>query len=57
MGPKNMQINYVTKPMITVPKDAIVRVTQCSICGSDLHMCEFLQLSRNALNHEVASVF
>lgn len=41
MGPKNMQINPVPKPMITAPKDAIVRVTHCTICGSDLHMCKF----------------
>ncbi|KAL9118330.1 MAG: hypothetical protein Q9187_005127, partial [Circinaria calcarea] len=24
--------------MITAPKDAIVRITHCTICGSDLHM-------------------
>jgi len=38
MGSKSIQIGEVPKPTITAPKDAIVRVTHCCICGSDLHM-------------------
>lgn len=38
MGPKNIQLNEVPKPTITAPKDAIVHITHCTICGSDLHM-------------------
>lgn len=38
MGSKSVKIGEVPKPTITAPKDAIVNVTHCSICGSDLHM-------------------
>ncbi len=38
MGPKNVQLGTVPKPMLTAPKDAIVHITHCTICGSDLHM-------------------
>ncbi|KAI7448736.1 alcohol dehydrogenase GroES-like domain-containing protein [Hortaea werneckii] len=38
MGTKSVKIADVPKPTITAPKDAIVRVTHCCICGSDLHM-------------------
>ncbi|KAE9377498.1 S-glutathione dehydrogenase [Stipitochalara longipes BDJ] len=38
MGPKNIQLGTVPKPMLTAPKDAIVQITHCTICGSDLHM-------------------
>ncbi|KPI45643.1 Zinc-type alcohol dehydrogenase-like protein [Cyphellophora attinorum] len=37
-GTKSVKINEVPKPTITAPKDAIVRITHCCICGSDLHM-------------------
>jgi threonine dehydrogenase-like Zn-dependent dehydrogenase len=38
MGSKSIQIGTVPKPTITAPKDAVVRITHCCICGSDLHM-------------------
>ncbi|KAL6242970.1 hypothetical protein RBB50_010070 [Rhinocladiella similis] len=38
MGTKSVKIGEVPKPTITAPKDAIVRITHCCICGSDLHM-------------------
>lgn len=38
MGTESMVVGQVPRPMITAPKDAIVRITHCSICGSDLHM-------------------
>jgi len=38
MGTKSIKVGEVPKPMITAPKDAIVHVTHCTICGSDLHM-------------------
>ncbi|KAK8061944.1 Formaldehyde dehydrogenase [Apiospora phragmitis] len=38
MGSKSIKIGEVPKPTITAPKDAIVRVTHCCICGSYLHM-------------------
>lgn len=37
-GTKSVKIGEVPKPTITAPKDAIVRITHCCICGSDLHM-------------------
>ncbi|KAG9664773.1 alcohol dehydrogenase GroES-like domain-containing protein, partial [Aureobasidium melanogenum] len=38
MGTKKIEVNVVPKPVITAAKDAIVRITHCTICGSDLHM-------------------
>lgn len=38
MGTKSIQLGEVSKPTITAPKDAIVHITHCTICGSDLHM-------------------
>lgn len=37
-GTKHIEVGIVPKPMITAPKDAIVHITHCTICGSDLHM-------------------
>ncbi|KAI5194557.1 alcohol dehydrogenase GroES-like domain-containing protein [Aureobasidium subglaciale] len=37
-GTKKIEIGVVLKPTITVAKDAIIRSTHCTICGSDLHM-------------------
>jgi threonine dehydrogenase-like Zn-dependent dehydrogenase len=35
---QNVEIQQVPKPMITDPKDIILKVTATSICGSDLHL-------------------
>lgn len=37
-GSKSIDVGVVSKPTITAPKDAIVHITHCTICGSDLHM-------------------
>ncbi|EON65967.1 hypothetical protein W97_05209 [Coniosporium apollinis CBS 100218] len=37
-GTKSVTVGEVARPMITAPKDAIVHITHCTICGSDLHM-------------------
>ncbi|KAL1585044.1 hypothetical protein WHR41_06129 [Cladosporium halotolerans] len=37
-GTKSVTVGEVPKPTITAPKDAIVHITHCCICGSDLHM-------------------
>ncbi|KAK3174642.1 hypothetical protein OEA41_001888 [Lepraria neglecta] len=34
--------------MITAPKEAIFKITHCTICGSDLHMYEFQALPTNS---------
>ena len=37
-GKEDIQYASVTDPAILAPTDAIVRVTACAICGSDLHV-------------------
>lgn len=37
-GSKSIELGVVSKPTITAPKDVIVHITHCTICGSDLHM-------------------
>ncbi|KAG9500720.1 hypothetical protein J7337_006399 [Fusarium musae] len=37
-GTKSITLTSVPKPTITAPGDAIVHITHCTICGSDLHM-------------------
>ncbi|KAI1619593.1 chaperonin 10-like protein [Exophiala viscosa] len=37
-GKKSIERGEVPRPMITAPKDAIVHIAHCTICGSDLHM-------------------
>jgi threonine dehydrogenase-like Zn-dependent dehydrogenase len=37
-GKKSIELGIVPKPTITAPKDVIVHITHCTICGSDLHM-------------------
>ena len=37
-GPKNIQYETYKDPELQTPNGVIVRVTKCSICGSDLHM-------------------
>jgi threonine dehydrogenase-like Zn-dependent dehydrogenase len=37
-GTKSIELGSVPKPTLTAPKDAIVHITHCTICGSDLHM-------------------
>jgi threonine dehydrogenase-like Zn-dependent dehydrogenase len=37
-GTKSIELGDVSKPTITAPKDAIVHITDCTMCGSDLYM-------------------
>ena len=37
-GKKDIRYDTVPDPAIEDPRDAIVRVTSCAICGSDLHL-------------------
>ncbi|WP_207540480.1 zinc-dependent alcohol dehydrogenase [Sabulicella rubraurantiaca] len=37
-GKEDIRCDSVTDPKIEEPRDAIVRVTSCAICGSDLHL-------------------
>ena len=37
-GKKDIRYDTVADPKIEEPRDAIVKVTSCAICGSDLHL-------------------
>ncbi|MHC2337672.1 zinc-dependent alcohol dehydrogenase [Bradyrhizobium sp. USDA 4454] len=37
-GKEDIRCDEVTDPQIEDPRDAIIRVTSCAICGSDLHL-------------------
>src|ERR1700750_1743782 len=37
-GKKDIRCDTVTDPKIEDPRDAVVKVTSCAICGSDLHL-------------------
>jgi threonine dehydrogenase-like Zn-dependent dehydrogenase len=46
-GKEDIRCDTVTAPEIEEPRDAIVKVTSCAICGSDLHL--FLSSRRCSL--------
>ena len=37
-GKKDIRCDTVPDPQIEDPRDAIIKVTTCAICGSDLHL-------------------
>lgn len=37
-GKHDIRCDTVPDPTIEQPRDAIIRVTSCAICGSDLHL-------------------
>lgn len=37
-GKEDIRCDRVSDPGIEDPRDAIIRVTSCAICGSDLHL-------------------
>jgi threonine dehydrogenase-like Zn-dependent dehydrogenase len=37
-GKEDIRCDTVTDPEIQEPRDAIIKVTSCAICGSDLHL-------------------
>ena len=37
-GKHDMRLDTVPDPKIEHPRDAIIKVTACAICGSDLHI-------------------
>jgi threonine dehydrogenase-like Zn-dependent dehydrogenase len=39
-GKKDIRCEAVPDPIIEDPKDAIIQVTSCAICGSDLHLMD-----------------
>jgi threonine dehydrogenase-like Zn-dependent dehydrogenase len=54
-GKKDVRCDTVPDPQIEQPRDAIVKVTSCAICGSDLHLYDgFMMGMKNGdiLGHE-----
>jgi len=41
-GSRDIRVETVPDPTIVQPRDAIIKVTSCAICGSDLHLYEGL---------------
>ncbi|HEY0424001.1 MAG TPA: glutathione-dependent formaldehyde dehydrogenase, partial [Rhodopila sp.] len=37
-GKEDIRCDRVSDPGIEHPRDAIVKITSCAICGSDLHL-------------------
>src|ERR1700716_1036131 len=56
--PKDVRVENVDYPQIEQPRDAIIRVTSTSICGSDLHMYNGLvpQPHPMTLGHEFMGI-
>ena len=55
-GKEDIRCDTVTDPEIEQPRDAIVKVTSCAICGSDLHLFHnFIpaMLPGDVLGHEM----
>lgn len=54
-SPKDVTYDEVPDPKIEDPRDAIIKVTSCAICGSDLHLYDgFVPGMKNGdiLGHE-----
>ncbi|MCC8405267.1 glutathione-dependent formaldehyde dehydrogenase [Paraburkholderia sp. MMS20-SJTN17] len=54
-GKKDVRVDNVPDPVIEHPRDAIIRVSSCAICGSDLHLFDGFMPSMKSgdiLGHE-----
>src|SRR5213083_3076068 len=54
-GKGDMRVDTVPDPKIEHPRDAIIKITACAICGSDLHLLDGYQPtmeSGDILGHE-----
>ena len=47
-GRHDVRVDTVPDPEIVNPRDAIIRITSTAICGSDLHLYEWLGPFRDA---------
>ena len=55
-GKEDIRCDTVTDPTIEDPRDAIIKVTSCAICGSDLHLFHNYipaMLSGDIMGHEM----
>src|SRR3954471_8682458 len=58
-GKQDIRCDSVPDPRIEQPRDAIIRVTSCAICGSDLHLYDgFMPGMKNGdiMGHETRGV-
>src|SRR3978361_2433880 len=54
-GKEDIRCDTVSAPVIEHPRDAIIKVTSCAICGSDLHLFHNLipaMLPGDIMGHE-----
>jgi threonine dehydrogenase-like Zn-dependent dehydrogenase len=54
-GKKDLRVDTVPDPVIEEPRDAIIKVTSCAICGSDLHLFDGFMMGMkhgDILGHE-----
>jgi threonine dehydrogenase-like Zn-dependent dehydrogenase len=54
-GKKDVRCDTVPDPIVEDPRDAIVKVTSCAICGSDLHLFDGFMMgmkSGDIIGHE-----
>ena len=54
-GKEDVRVETVPDPIIEEPRDAIVKVTSCAICGSDLHLYDHFMVGLekgDILGHE-----
>jgi threonine dehydrogenase-like Zn-dependent dehydrogenase len=54
-GKKDVRFDTVDDPIIGHPRDAIIKVSACAICGSDLHLFDGFMLgmeSGDIMGHE-----
>src|SRR5712672_1446865 len=54
-GKGDVRVDTVPDPKIQHPRDAIIKITACAICGSDLHLLDGYQPtmeSGDILGHE-----
>jgi len=54
-GKEDIRYDTVSDPEIEQPRDAIIKVTSCAICGSDLHLFHNLvpaMLPGDIMGHE-----
>ena len=41
-GKGDVRVDTVPDPKIQHPRDAVIKITACAICGSDLHLLDWL---------------
>ena len=51
-GKGDVRVDTVPDPKIQHPRDAIIKITACAICGSDLHLLDPTMESGDILGHE-----